>query len=321
MTRLVVIGNGFDIAHGLPTKYSNFMEYLCSYEKEPEIIFDRFVRLDSVSLQDQEKHRFYDAISKYIPEQDLWSSFEEALSILDDEQLQDDNSCYLLGYGDENWRDSAHHDFQYMVGEALSFASDISRYFSKWISGINTHVCPIIPNNIINSNCLFLNFNYTDTLEAVYGIPVGRILYIHGKALRGDNLILGHHDNTLFQDEPIPQFQSEEEREIYYENYTEDVRITEAKEIIKGYFRGTYKDTTLIIQQNQAFFYSLNSISEVYILGHSLSAIDFEYFLEIKKSVPLTCQWSISYHSDKDYYNAQNFISALGIQNYHLFYF
>ena len=320
MNRLVIIGNGFDIAHGLPTKYSNFMKYLCSYEKEQEVIFDRYVRLDSVSLQDQERHCFYDAISKYIPEQDLWSSFEDALSILDDKQLQDDNFCYLLGYGDENWRDSAHHDFQYMVGEALSFASDIPRYFSKWISGINTHVCSIVPTNIINSNYLFLNFNYTDTLESVYGIPVGHILYIHGKALRGDNLILGHHDDTLFQDEPIPQFQSEEERGIYYE-YTEDLRITEAREIIKAYFRGTYKDTTSIIQQNQAFFYSLNSISEVYILGHSLSAIDFEYFLEIKKYVPLTCKWSISYHSGEDYYNAQNFISILGIQNYQLFYF
>lgn len=80
LSRLIIIGNGFDLAHGLHTKYSDFMEYLCSYEKEPEIICDRFVRLDSISPRDQEKHHFYEAISKYIPEQDLWSSFEEALS-------------------------------------------------------------------------------------------------------------------------------------------------------------------------------------------------------------------------------------------------
>lgn len=322
MRRLIVIGNGFDIAHGLPTKYSDFMEYLLAYESQPQFFpGSKYIRLSSLSSQDQARHRFYEAISKYIPEQDLWCSFEEALAILDEEQLQDDNSCYLLGYGDENWSDSAHHDFQYMIGEALSFASDIPNYFSQWISRIDTRVFPKISSEIINSDCIFLTFNYTDTLENSYGIPPERILYIHGKALRGDNLILGHHENTLFQDEPIPQFQSEEEREIYYENYTEDVRITEAREIIKAYFRGTYKDTTSIIQQNRAFFYSLNSISEVYILGHSLSVIDFEYFVEIKKYVTLTCKWSISYHSDEDYYNAQNFISALGIQNYQLFYF
>ena len=49
---LVVIGNGFDIAHGLPTKYSDFMNYLLSYEKEPQIIMGRFARLDSISSQD-----------------------------------------------------------------------------------------------------------------------------------------------------------------------------------------------------------------------------------------------------------------------------
>lgn len=29
---LIVIGNGFDLAHGLNTKYSDFMKYLTSYE-------------------------------------------------------------------------------------------------------------------------------------------------------------------------------------------------------------------------------------------------------------------------------------------------
>ena len=87
LSRLVVIGNGFDLAHGLHTKYSDFMKYLCSYEKPPQIIYDRFVLLDSVSAQDQERHRFYEAIGKYIPEEDLWSSFEEALGFLDYEQI------------------------------------------------------------------------------------------------------------------------------------------------------------------------------------------------------------------------------------------
>lgn len=96
MSRLIVVGNGFDIAHGLPTKYSDFLKYIGS-----------------------DCPKFYDAVCQYIPEDALWSCFEEALSYLDDEQLKDDNSCYLLGYGDDNWRDCAHHDFQYMIGEAL----------------------------------------------------------------------------------------------------------------------------------------------------------------------------------------------------------
>lgn len=49
LSRLIIIGNGFDLAHGLHTKYSDFMEYLCSYEKDPEFICGRFARLDSIS--------------------------------------------------------------------------------------------------------------------------------------------------------------------------------------------------------------------------------------------------------------------------------
>lgn len=319
LSRLIIIGNGFDLAHGLHTKYSDFMEYLCSYEKEPEIICDRFVRLDSISPRDQEKHHFYEAISKYIPEQNLWSSFEEALSFLDYEQIQEDNSCYLLGYGDDNWRDSANHDFQYMIKEDLAFAKDISRYFSEWILHINTNVSPIVSSNILNRNCLFLNFNYTDTLEKVYGIPASNILYIHGNALRGDNLILGHHDATLFQGKTITAFNAPEEHDTYMEDIEEDFRLQEAKEIIKDYFRKTYKDTASIIRNYQSFFNSLTIVNEVYIFGHSLSEIDFDYFAEIKKNVSLTCRWYISYHDN--IVNAQNLIRKLNIKNFHLFKF
>lgn len=38
MSKLIITGNGFDLAHGLHTKYSDFMNYLLAYEKEPEYI-------------------------------------------------------------------------------------------------------------------------------------------------------------------------------------------------------------------------------------------------------------------------------------------
>mgnify|MGYP004465375551 FL=1 len=294
--RLVVIGNGFDRAHKLPTEYSDFMKQLT-----------------------EEHAKFYNTICQYIPGDSLWASFEEALAELDDEQLQDDNSCYLLGYGDENWRDSAHHDFQYMIGEALSFASDVPHYFSKWIRSIDTDVPPIMPAHIVDKSNLYLSFNYTDTLEMVYNIPTKNILYIRGKARRGDELIVGHHSNDLVQDETEPQFNSEEERQIYYDNYDEDIRVTEAKEIIKSYFKSTYKDTETIIKANQGFFNSLSQISEIYIYGHSLSDIDFAYFDEINNSVSPCCKWYISYHSESDYKKAEKFVKALNIPLYQFF--
>ena len=143
--------------------------------------------------------------------------------------------------------------------------------------------------------------------------------------------------DTWFNDEYLPEvledpqsysdypeeddFDSEEEYELYLEYYDEDVRVTEANEIIKGYFRKTYKDTAAIIQKNQTFFSSLQEIEEIYILGHSLSLIDFEYFYEIKQNVSPTCLWNISCLNDEDYINAQRLVKLLEISNCTLFYF
>jgi hypothetical protein len=172
MSKLIITGNGFDLAHGLPTKYSDFMNYLLAYEKEPKYIMGRFAYLNSISEKDQNRHRFYEELSKFIPEYELWNLFEDALGMLDSEEVKESNSSYYLGYGDDNWRDSANHDYQEMIGEDLDFASQVPLFLSEWIRSMSTKAEPIISQNAIMPNNLYMNFNYTDTLESTYGISV-----------------------------------------------------------------------------------------------------------------------------------------------------
>ncbi|MDG3535014.1 AbiH family protein, partial [Klebsiella pneumoniae] len=54
--RLYIIGNGFDIRHGLPTRYKHFKSYVAKNDKE-----------------------LYDAIEEYIPAGDEWNELESAL--------------------------------------------------------------------------------------------------------------------------------------------------------------------------------------------------------------------------------------------------
>ena len=291
MSRLIIIGNGFDRAHKLPTSYENFKKF--------------------VKIRDS---HFYQAISRYIPKEVLWSDFERALGKLDDYKIQQDNSSFYLDYGDDNWRDSANHDFQYMIQQDLEFTSKIPYYFEEWILSIDIDVPSVVSCNTINRRGIFLNFNYTDTLECIYGIPAENILYIHGKALRNDNLIVGHHDSTNFQVGAVTAFNAAEEHGRYFRDEEEDFRITEAREIIQNYYRGTYKDTESIIRKNHYFFESLTNITEVYILGHSLSDIDMAYFIKIRESVSPWCRWYISYHSEKDIYHIEWFARKLNIE-------
>lgn len=323
---LVITGNGFDIAHGINSRYSDFYNYLASFESEPRPMFPEFPEFldrNSISNEDLKKHELIERLEKYIPSENLWSCFEEALGTLDYEELQENNSSYLIGYGDDNWRDSANHDYQYMIQEELDFTNDIDYQFKRWIDMLNTMVQPLqsiieIFNICKDSQTLFLNFNYTDTLERTYGIERKSILYIHGKVGESMKLILGHHDDSFWnrKSDDVSQM-TEEEYEHYCEYLQErDVREVEAESIIKSFFKTTYKDTMKIIEQNKMFFLQQNPWRKVFVLGHSLSEIDFDYFREIRKNTLQNCEWIISAYSSDDKNRVLQFVEILQIKLY-----
>ncbi len=48
----------------------------------------------------------------------------------------------------------------------------------------------------------------------------------------------------------------------------------------------------------------------------SYSDIDYPYFAEIKKSVPLSAKWIFWYYSDIDQINAKSYAGRLGLMNF-----
>ena len=51
-------------------------------------------------------------------------------------------------------------------------------------------------------------------------------------------------------------------------------------------------------------------------LGHSLSSVDMDYFVEIRKRVLHSCKWYISYFSESDLDNMEYFAKRLDIKNF-----
>ena len=76
----------------------------------------------------------------------------------------------------------------------------------------------------------------------------------------------------------------------------------------------TYKDTESIIEKNRYFFKSLADITEVFILGHSLSDIDMDYFVKVRECVSPWCRWYISYYSEDDKCNIEWLARKLNIE-------
>jgi len=280
MKRLYIIGNGFDVHHQIKSKYSDFKNYV-----------------------EEQDNDLYELLEKYFNTDELWSDFEETLAYIDTDTITDDASNFLVSYGADDWSDAYHHDYQYEIEQALDLVTvKLRTHFTNWILQLD------IPNSHqanIDVNSIFLNFNYTNTLEQVYEIPQDRIIYIHNKAVDKDSiLILGHSRGFEEND----SFSKEDDEDT-------DPRVAQGNDLLDDYFKQTYKDTDTIIHENSSFFNNLGEIEEVYILGHSMSQVDIKYFQIIKSKVAENAQWTMSYYSENEKNKKEIIASGLGIKS------
>lgn len=174
---MFIIGNGFDRAHGLQTGYEDFHQYLKATfpnaNEEDEQLPGVFQTPDGeVDCDDIEAVGFImRLITQAEPNSEQWSALEESLGRLDfceefdwlpePTDREGDVDMWATSYQNED------------VASDLSVVIEkLSDYFTDWIKTIDlTKVQQIADfGNLIESEDIFLNFNYTETLEVVYQV-------------------------------------------------------------------------------------------------------------------------------------------------------
>lgn len=176
---LYIIGNGFDIHHGIACKYSDFHDWLC--ENNP--------------MLENRLFQVYD-----LPNGDLWSSLENNLGTISVEAILEGYvyapMMLIIKRFDGNPIVLSMDDYTEYVGE-IGFTLErlyngLQDEFTKWILQLKkADITPRI--KIDKGNARFISFNYTSTLEQVYSVHPSNILYIHGCADKNDKLIFGHN--------------------------------------------------------------------------------------------------------------------------------
>jgi hypothetical protein len=282
---LYVIGNGFDLWHGIPSSLAQFKQYVQAIDRD-----------------------VYREIEEYLPTKEDWSDLELALANMDADALIDNLGHFMGSYEAEDWSDAGHHDFQYEVQNVVErLSSGMRMRFAEWVRKLPIPIPATTSKRIaaLDAGALFFSFNYTSTLSTLYGVHPDRILFIHGCAARtGDELVLGHawHPQTRRSLNDRPDIE-----EI-------DTRLMEANDIIDDYFSATFKRSTELITQHREFFDALTSVEQVIVLGHSLSPVDAAYFTALidQRSVA-EAKWQVACRFREEWPEKRVLLAQLGI--------
>jgi UDP-2,3-diacylglucosamine pyrophosphatase LpxH len=329
-TTLYIIGNGFDLLHGVKSSYSAFREYLKRHDKALSFEMDYYFECKN-----------------------FWGDFENNLAYLSREMVMESVDTMLdlnMTTFDEDDDNFSYADYLASIEMGTQVITDLieslPRHFKQWIKTLQpqagkNEAC----DKLLNRDALYINFNYTEFLETLYGLPTDKILYIHGdRRNTKKELILGHgHDpekdfidwfdrnkgrkrfsdyrrgkkGRRYRNDSLTylSYFQEDEQKGNWRNPIRYYAADNAAGMIEGYFHDSAKKAQEIISDNSAFFDSLKGIEEIVVIGHSLSPVDHPYFRRIieENATPDELRWKISWYSDADKDRIRKFAAVVGV--------
>ena len=250
---LYIIGNGFDKHHNIPSGYHDYRQWL-----EDNELWDVLETIDNLFGYTDD---------------DWWSHFEDNLASVETLKIASEEAIQNYpNFASDSFRDSDWYDAELSVERKMMDAyNNIVRSFNNW--AVKLPDGDLTKKIRIEKDSVFLTFNYSHTLENLYGIRPDNILHIHGEAGVDEELILGH--GLTYSD--IEKRMGERVDEG-------DYVLQQAKDAAVSSVASHKKDVEQIIEKHKQWFDNLRHITYIQILGHSLGDVDLPYFNKIFES-------------------------------------
>lgn len=291
---LYVIGNGFDLMHGVKSSYRAFRDFL---GKNSDLRF----KLES-----------------YLKTDDIWADFEDALGHIHMDMMANPDVVGDMLDATGFFKDDSGAAEYYMALEMAaepmrSITKDLEKWFRMWIEKleIGTNDRPL---KTLFQDDKVLCFNYTEFVEELYGVSESNICYIHGcrrkkKGHQKEQLILGHKPGASEEEYALIRGLK---RKKSYRSHVIDVAQEGVVRLLSEYDEAITKNSQSIISAHSSFFRSLTDVTNVVVIGHSISPVDWDYFLEVAKNTP-DAHWYFGCHGIHDLENAQHLANMLEI--------
>ena len=271
---LYILGNGFDIAHNLPTKYENFHTWLLKNRDFPFV--NAFEKL-------------YSEIKNIKGE---WRDLESALGNVSLEHAIEFDWAYQECPDEFRCENSSHDTYQ--CGENLKLVTKVlPSCLQDWVYSIKLSKCKELFK--LNKNACYFSFNYTRTLEDLYGIGTDRIHHVHGNIGDNKKLVVGYGDAQFENDDFEPDMAGFD------------------KEMILNILRENRKPVEIIIQEPtfRGFMQNISNVSSVIVFGHSCSDVDKPYFVEIANHIKDNAHWTFYVHEGHNNNSVTRYADAI----------
>lgn len=294
MSSLFIAGNGFDIAHGIPTKYSDFRSFVIQKYPEALEFRDEVVYLED--FEDIGQNEFaaeilLNAMDKAAGKN--WCNFEEALAY-----INFDNKFPLPNHKEN---ETAKED-QQLMEQYLLYLAALTKgfivcskiwqdFFRIWIKEIQSVIDQgnyypkgsLLKLFFSEPEMQFFNFNYTKTLQKLYGVK--KVIHIHNRV--GQKLIFGHDKS-----DEIGLYQSMDCGEGLIIGST----------LLDNMVLSFRKDTVTPMKKYAKFFKGLDrNIDKVYSYGFSYGKVDKVYIKEIISRISGNAAWYFTEHESNNH--------------------
>ena len=309
---LYVIGNGFDLHHGVNSSYSSFCQWLKTHDPETLDIYETVCN--------------YDAI---------WSDFEASMAYV--------SRDYFLLAGELFLPDSKSDPDDWtmadiMLGgdaarsQAENLLDNLKKDFHKWVCTLHAPRDYTRKMLYVDDYARFLTFNYTTFLESHYGISASQVKHIHGvKTQPWGSLVVGHaedndqifnkwwkskgYDRPHYNKKGKKYFKRDKIYRMYKGNTQYLPEYEAITESVESYYCDSVKPVGKIISSNAEYFKTLCDIRTIYVWGFSFAKVDQPYIMKIIScnDNPSEIQWYISFFSESDKDKALSTLLPLGV--------
>ena len=306
--RLYVIGNGFDKHHDMRCGYGDFKKWL---EENHKNVYDNLTRIYGNC------------------DSDWWRTFEESLAKIDPDKYPDEVAgksffelkrlleerygalgreaidAYEEAGGDINNKFRLSSAIAHFEMEKLK--EDLNDAFGEWVMTLGV---PSREHYIdwIDKNATFFTFNYTRTLEDLYGVGNDQIVHLHGSVDNGI-FVIGH--NLTLEDILNNDMENAYDRDPDADVGEDEARM-ELFEVIADQLR---KPVMEIIDEHKVAFNELSTLLELIVLGFSYSPVDLPYLRRIFEIAGTNIKVKFGWHTLEDEKNAEAFRDEMALSN------